>query len=169
MITRLASLAVVAFAISTPGFAGDHGAAYSGSIPFEKMKSLAGSWHGLAADKQHVVIQYRVSSAGSSVVETLFPGTPKEMVSIYHDEGKKLKMTHYCALKNQPEMALKSASNDSLELDFSGGSNVNPEKDMHMHSLKIEFKGDDHLIHHWKTFKDGKEVMVSTFNLTRVR
>jgi hypothetical protein len=52
----------------------------------EKMKKLAGTW--LAADKDgkptdQVVSIIKVTAGGSAVHETLFPGQPHEMVSIY--------------------------------------------------------------------------------------
>jgi hypothetical protein len=44
-----------------------------------------------------VRVEYRVTGAGSAVVETLFPGTPHEMVTVYHARKGVLCMTHYCA------------------------------------------------------------------------
>ena len=46
-----------------------------------------------------VSVTYETSSNGSIVVETLFPGTPHEMVSVYYDENGKFGMTHYCAME----------------------------------------------------------------------
>jgi hypothetical protein len=71
----------------------------------ERLKKLAGTW--VAADKDgkptdQVVSVIKVTSAGSAVQETLFPGQPHEMVSIYYRVGADLVMTHYCALGNQP-------------------------------------------------------------------
>src|SRR5262245_39718357 len=73
----------------------------------ERLKKLAGTW--VAADKDgkptdQVVSVVRVTAAGSAVHETLFPGQPHEMISVYHLDGKDLLMTHYCSLGNQPRM-----------------------------------------------------------------
>src|SRR5689334_14643805 len=73
----------------------------------EKMKKLAGTW--LAADKDgkptdQVMSIIKVTAGGSAVHETLFPGQPHEMVSIYTVDGLDLIMTHYCVLGNQPRM-----------------------------------------------------------------
>ena len=57
---------------------------YSGSKGFERMKELTGVWEGtsnMAKEGEKVRVEYRLSSGGSSIVETLFPGTPHEMVS----------------------------------------------------------------------------------------
>ena len=73
----------------------------------EKMKKLVGTW--LAADKDgkptdQVASIIKVTAGGSIVHETLFPGQPQEMVSIYTVNGPDLIMTHYCVLGNQPTM-----------------------------------------------------------------
>ena len=79
------------------------------------------------------------------------------MVTIYHVDGKDLVLTHYCALGNQPHLKLdpKSAA-DQFDFKFVGGSNLNPEKDMHMHEGSIKFLDDDHIQWAWVGYKDGK-------------
>src|SRR5258707_8047978 len=64
----------------------------------EKMKKLAGTWlvagkDGKATDEVASII--KVTAGGSVVHETLFPGQPHEMVSIYTANGPDLIMTHY--------------------------------------------------------------------------
>jgi hypothetical protein len=115
----------------------------------EKMKKLAGTW--VMADKdgkptEQIVSVVKVTSGGSCVQETLFPGGPMEMVSMYHRDGADLVMTHFCALGNQPRMKAdpKSPANQ-LCFKFVGGANINPEKDMHMHEGTITFVDDDHI------------------------
>src|SRR5207244_11802428 len=73
----------------------------------EKLKKLAGTW--VEADKDgkptdKVVSVIKVTAAGSTVQETLFPGQQMEMLSVYHVDGADLVMTHYCMLGNQPRM-----------------------------------------------------------------
>jgi hypothetical protein len=93
-----------------------------------------------------VVSVVKVTAAGSAVQETLFPGQPHEMVSIYHRDGADLVMTHYCALGNQPRMKAdpKSPANQ-IRFLFAGGTNLDPAKDKHMHEGTITFVDDDHI------------------------
>ncbi|MGA2954742.1 MAG: hypothetical protein ABSF48_03360 [Thermodesulfobacteriota bacterium] len=144
---------------------------YAGSRGFERMKELAGVWEGtsnMLKEGEKVRVEYRVSSGGSSIVETLFPGTPHEMVSVYFDNKGQLTMTHYCALRNQPRMKLQKADAQNLNFVFAGGTNINPKKDAHMHSLTISFVDKDHIIQKWTLFVDGKEKETSVFQLSRV-
>ncbi|SIO65026.1 hypothetical protein SAMN05444166_7539 [Singulisphaera sp. GP187] len=115
----------------------------------EKMKKLAGSW--LAADEDgkptdQVMSIIKVTAGGSVVHETLFPGQPHEMVSIYSVDGPDLVMTHYCVLGNQPRMKAdrKSAANQ-IRFQFAGGSNLDPTKDKHMHEATLTMVDKDHI------------------------
>ena len=153
-------------------YAGEHSyLPYSGSKEFERMKELAGVWEGtsnMPKEGEKVRVEYRLSSGGSSVVETLFPGTAHEMVSVYYDNKGQLTMTHYCALRNQPRMKLQNADAQNLHFMFVDGSNIDPMKDAYMHSLTISFVDKDHIIQKWTLFVDGKEKETSVFELSRV-
>lgn len=139
---------------------------------FEKMKKLAGEWLSdekgeTAAAPQHVC-GYKVTSAGSAVQETLFPGQPHEMITMYYMDGPDLVLTHYCALGNQPRMkAAPLTAPDKLEFKFAGGSNINPGKDAHMHELTLTFVDADHLRATWTSYADGQPSGVKTFELKR--
>ena len=115
----------------------------------ETMKTLAGTW--LATDDDgkptgQVASIIKVTAGGSVVHETLFPGQPHEMVSIYTLDGPDLVMTHYCVLGNQPRMKAdpKSPANQ-ICFQFAGGSNLDPKKDKHMHAATLTLVDDDHL------------------------
>lgn len=116
---------------------------------FERMKQLAGTW--VVADKDgkptdQVASVIKVTAGGSAVHETLFPGQPQEMISIYTCEGADLVMTHFCVLGNQPRMKAdpKSPANQ-LRFKFAGGTNLDPKKDKHMHEGTLTFIDDDHI------------------------
>ncbi len=73
--------------------------------------------------------------------ETIFPGSEMEMFSVYHIDRGSLLVTRYCMLGNQPQMKFsprKSTARDFV-FDFNGGTNLNPQRDMHMHSLRLTF------------------------------
>jgi hypothetical protein len=115
----------------------------------EKMKKLAGTWVTVDTDGKptdQVVSIIKVTAGGSAVHETLFPGQPHEMVSIYTVDGPDLVMTHYCVLGNQPRMKAdpKSPANQ-ICFQFAGGSNLDPKKDKHMHAATLTIVDDNHI------------------------
>ena len=153
-------------------YAGEgRGSPYSGSKEYERMKQLVGVWEGtsnMGKEGQTIRVEYRLTAGGSAIVETLFPGTPEEMISVYYDNKGKLSMTHYCMLQNRPFMKLQKASGDSLDFVLAKRSGIDPEKDAHMHALTISFTDKDHIVENWTYFEGGKEKGVTKLNLSRV-
>ena len=154
-------------------YAGEHQSGlYTYSMEFERLKQLVGAWEGtsyMGKEGEKVRVEYRLTAGNSALVETLFPGTPEEMVSIYHDRKGKLAMTHYCMLHNQPRMTLKKIDARTLDFVFAKDNDINPAKETHMHALSIAFEDNDHIVQKWTTFEKGKAKGVVTFKLTRVR
>ena len=109
--------------------------------------------------------RYEVISAGSVVMEVLFPGEAHEMRSMYHMDGPDLIMTHYCSSNTQPHMRLsKTASSaDRLVFDFDGGTNFNPAREMHVHNGEIRFLADGRLEASWTMWADGKPAGANHF------
>ena len=144
---------------------------YTGSPEFEQIKSLEGTWTGsgmMHGKEEQITVTYETTSGGSVVLEKSFPGTPKEMISVYSEKDGQVVMTHYCMLKNQPELGLKSASDGTLEFDLVGGSNMDASKDMHMHSLKLTFKDDNTILQEWTAHNTGEaEKEATIITLTR--
>jgi hypothetical protein len=136
---------------------------------FERLKKLNGEWQGTVESKQGpaATVLYRLTANGKTLMETLFPGTDHEMVSMYHLDGKDLVVSHYCAMGNQPRMKLTSASLAQLVFDFAGGTNLDPKKDVHIHSGKLVFVDDDHLEAEWAVFQGEKQVGSNKFFLAR--
>jgi hypothetical protein len=145
--------------VLTAGARADEGASKK-SPALDQMKKLAGTW--VQADDKgqptsQVVLVYKVTSAGSAVHETIFPGSDHEMVSVYYKNGSDLEMTHYCALGNQPKVRLDPASpKGRLDFKFAGGSNLDPAKDMHMHEGSLTVVDDDHIEWTWQGWQGGK-------------
>lgn len=174
MINSTRKLFITALTLTLPllAWAGDpqEMKPYKGSAELERLKSLVGTWKGkedMGHGEQDIVVTYAVSAGGSAVVETLFPKTPMEMVSIYHDEGGKLTMTHYCMLANHPHMKLSSSTANSVVLAMKGKDGIANAKEPHMHALTINFTDADHIEHQWTHYKDGKESNKAVFKLTR--
>jgi hypothetical protein len=167
----LLCLAVVTavFTITSPALA--QTPAVDAKAAFERLKALAGTWEGQAGHGQPgeaATVTYRVASGGSVVEETLFPGTPHEMISMYHLVDGELVLTHYCAMANQPRMRLdrKASTPDRLVFAFDGGTNFDPAKDTHVHSGVVEWKGAS-LHAAWAVYSGGKEAGQNKFVLSR--
>lgn len=144
------------------------GPSVSSQKAFARLTKLAGTWEG-KAEGMDTKVTYKLTGAGSALVETQFPGEPHEMVTVYHLDGNDLVLTHYCAAHNQPTMKYVAGNDPNvLAFNFVSGSNMKP-RDVHMHSVKIRFIGDDEIESDWTSFSDGKSAGTVHFKLKRVK
>src|SRR6266852_7493101 len=107
---------------------------------FDNVKALVGQWEGTTkmGDKDTpVTASYEMTAGGTAILERLFAGTPNEMVSVYHSDGTKVAMTHYCMLGNQPEMTLRKADKNMIVFEMASTSGIKSAQEPHMHSLSI--------------------------------
>ena len=136
------------------------------------MKALAGHWEGSSNEgkmEEKVAVDYKLTSGGTAMLETLFPGTPHEMISVYHDQAGKLMMSHYCMLGNQPLMELKKADANAMNFELAKGGTIDPKKDTHMHGLSIAFLDPDKITHWWSFYENGRQTKTTIFQLMRVK
>jgi hypothetical protein len=142
-----------------------------GLAAFERFKALAGEWvaaeDGPLSKKGDLVARYAVTAAGTAVVETVFPGSRHEMVTVYHADGPDLVLTHYCMEGNQPRMRARAAAGSRFQFAFDGGTNVDPARDRHMNSASVVLEGPDAMQTEWTEIENGKTVLVVKSRLVR--
>jgi hypothetical protein len=145
----------------------------SSALAFDNMKKLVGDWVAVKDDgtpDDTVVSSYKLIAAKSVLHETLFPGKPHEMVSVYHMDGPDLICTHYCAMGNQPRLKLQTG-NDPKVLVFKSVSigNSKSMNDAHMGFATITLTDDNHFTADWKSLVNQKidESHAGIFKLVR--
>jgi len=141
------------------------------SPALEKFKTLAGDWvaaeDGDMVKKGDLVARYAVTASGSAVVETVFPGSEHEMVTVYHADGPDLVLTHFCMEGNQPRMRARGAQGSRFEFAYDGGTNIDPRRDRHMHSATFDLASADEIRSEWNELAEGKPVFVARMHLVR--
>lgn len=156
-------------ALAAPAVPATEGKAASPA--FERFKALAGEWvaaeDGEMSKKGDLVARYAVTAGGSAVVETVFPGSPYEMVTVYHADGPDLVLTHYCMEGNQPRMRARAAGGSRFDFEFDGGTNIDPRRDRHMNSATVELLGQDEIRTVWTELAEAKPVLVVKSQLVR--
>src|SRR2546428_634190 len=141
------------------------------SASLERFKALAGDWvaaeDGDMVKKGDLVARYAVTASGSAVVETVFPGSDHEMVTVYHADGPDLVLTHYCTEGNQPRMRAKGAQGTRFDFAYDGGTNIDPKRDRHMHSASLDLLSTDEIRTEWTELAEGKPALVVKSDLVR--
>jgi hypothetical protein len=160
---RIAFGLIMAVALSATALAGT-----TGKQAFERLKKLEGSWKRKASDTDIQVV-FKLTGAGSALVETQFPGTSNEMVTVYHLDGNDLVLTHYCAAQNQPRMKLAAVKDPKvLQFNFVSVTNLKP-KAGYMRSVKYHLIDGDHYTAEWAYYANGKSAGSAKFELTRAK
>ncbi len=135
------------------------------------IKKLAGDWYEADANGKstgHLQSSFRVTAAGSAVLETIMPKNEHEMVTLYHMDNGRLMLTHYCAAGNQPRMRASETSTASkVVFDFADATNLPSPKAFHMHDAIFEFPDENHLNATWTHWNEGKDAGKVTFKLVR--
>ena len=141
------------------------------SAQWEKMKSLAGAWEGTMTEEGQKIpskTSFRMTGDGSAIMSTLGEGTPYEMVTMFHTDGPKVMMTHYCAAHNQPRLkAVESKDPNTIAFEFVDATNLNPGEG-HMHRVVFTFDGPDHHTEDW-TSKQGDKETTGHFDFKRAK
>lgn len=127
-----------------------------------KIKSLAGNWK-VQNDKNDEIVSFEIVSGGTAVMERIFG-----MINVYHDDGDRTMMTHYCSANNQPRMiAVPTVSVPINEIDFKFYDITNNHNDSHIRDLRIEFVDKNNIIEHWSWNEKGN-IQVESFSLKRI-
>lgn len=137
---------------------------------YDAIKSLAGNWTGKDEDNLSAKLSYEVISGGTAILERLTPGDYPPMLTVYHMDGSKVMMTHYCNANNQPRMRLAKFDEEKkrLEFDFVDVTNLKSPQSGYMKGLEMTISDKNHLIQVWTWNEKGKE-RKAVFKFNRVK
>jgi len=143
--------------------------AESSQDAFNKLKSLEGSWSGKTSEGQPVEVTYQVTSGGSAVMSEI-KGHGEDMITMFHMDGDRLLMTHYCGAGNQPRMAA-TASNDgkSITFNYIDATNLLPSQPGHMEQHIVKFTDANHYTEVWEFAANNGSKKQEVFDLQRVK
>ena len=127
---------------------------------FDKLKSLVGEWEGKMNEGGQTIqatTSYRLVSDNSVLMNVLGPGTPHEMVTMFHMDGSNLLATHYCAAHNQPRFRLVSTSDPNVfDFTFKDATNLSSPTAPHMVGVKVTLLDPNHHFQDWTFLQNGK-------------
>lgn len=139
---------------------------------FERLKKLEGKWKGRSTKGWEELIEYKTIAHGSVVLENSFDAHPNEtMMTMFHLDGDRLMLTHYCVAKNQPRLVATEFADDGRTLTFTflDAGNL-PSRDRgHMDKMVLRFLDDDHITSKWTWYQDGKEKWLEEIQAERVK
>ncbi len=115
-------------------------------------------------------ITYELVAGGSALLERESAENMPVMLTLFHVDGDRLLLTHYCMAGNQPRMQAKRFDGETGEVEFQflDGTNLRPGAG-HMHNATYQVVDDRHFQSEWQFYENGKLKMSENFQYTRVR
>jgi len=134
---------------------------------FDLLKGLEGNWAGKDQKGQSIQVTFRMTAGGSALMSEILGRGPENMITMFHMDGDRLLMTHYCGAGNQPRMKVISSDAKSVSFEFFDGTNIGPG-DGHMQHVTFTQPDADHHVEEWVFLDHGKESR-EVFTLARVK
>jgi len=135
---------------------------------FDALKGLQGDWSGQAMGHE-VQVTFRVTSGGSAIMSEIHGS--EDMVTMFHMDGERLMMTHYCGAGNQPRMiGTPSSDGKTITFNFLDATNLLSSQPGHMQRLTVNILDANHHIETWEfQGSDGKTEQHEMFDLRRTK
>lgn len=134
---------------------------------FDFLKGMEGNWQGKSSEGRSVKVSFRMTAGGSALMSEIHGNGPENMITMFHMDGDRLLMTHYCGAGNQPCMKVIASDAKSVSFEFFDGTNIGPG-DGHMQHVTFTEADADHHLEEWSFLDHGKEVK-TVFTLERVK
>jgi hypothetical protein len=136
---------------------------------FARLKTLAGEWAG-DTTMGKARLRYEVIAGGTSLVEHESAEKMAPMMTVYHLDGDRLILTHYCMAGNQPRMQATGYNPETGEIEFKfiDATNLKPGAG-HMREVKLRIAGKNQLASEWTFYEKGTAKATETFEYTRVK
>ncbi len=140
---------------------------------FARLKELKGEWRARSTKGWDETILFDVVARGSVVVETTrFKDAPdRTMHTMYHMDGDRLMLTHYCEAMNQPRLLATDieAGGRRVVFTFLDGANIATRSVGHMDKAIYKFIDQGHFTSQWTWYEAGKESWMEAIVFERIR
>ena len=137
---------------------------------FARLKLLVGEWQA-DTSMGRARLTYELIAGGASLVERETSENIPAMLTVYHMDGNRLLLEHYCMAGNQPRMVARSFDPKTGELHFQflDATNVTGKDAGHMRNATLRFVDNDNLSAIWEFYEGGKRNSAESFQYTRAR
>jgi len=155
--------------VSSPALAAGAPDGPNAAAAFERLKGLVGEWEAVQANGQKATSRFEVIAAGSALLERE-TGMGSEMITLYHLDGDRLLLTHYCMAGNQPRMRLNAfdPATGELAFEFLDATGLPNPAAGHMRRARFWLEAANRYSTQWDFVENGKSTFDEKFKFTRV-
>jgi hypothetical protein len=138
---------------------------------FETMKAMVGEWRGKDVPGRTLRLSVELIAGGTTMVERYWDeaaGEKSMMMTMYHLDGDRLMLTHYCVARSQPRMVATESEDKKVKFTFLDATGLSSRDQGHMDSVNFNFVGKDALETRWGWYQDGKEQWAMEIKFNRI-
>jgi hypothetical protein len=151
-------VAVVLLVAVAPPAVSEEGPGAEARAAFARFKGLAGPWKGRSTRGWTDTSTIRVIAGGSVVEMASFDAHPgEEMRTLFHLDGDRLLLTHYCVAGNQPRLVASRFEADAVTFTYLDATGIASREQGHMDKAVYPFAGDGRYTTRWTWYQDGQE------------
>ncbi|HUJ50027.1 MAG TPA: hypothetical protein VLW25_07495 [Bryobacteraceae bacterium] len=137
---------------------------------FARLKTLAGEWEANTPGGK-ARLSYELTGGGTALVERENAESEPGMMTVYHLDGGRVILTHYCMAGNQPRMqtAGMDPQTGEIQFHFLDVTNLSSPRAAHMHNVMLRIIDNNHVDSEWQLYENGAPKMTEKAHYTRVR
>jgi hypothetical protein len=148
---------------------------------FERIQKLEGTWRSKSTKGWEERQQFRLIAKGTAVASQSMPvpsanapngdtAPDAPMLTVFHMDGDRLLLTHYCEAGNQPRMIATALEDGgrTLRFAFLDATNMASSTMGHMDAVAITFLDHNHFDEQWAWYKNGNEQWMETVHNERM-
>lgn len=136
---------------------------------FARLKTLVGEWE---ADTKmgKARLSYELIAGGTTLIERESAEKMAPMMTVYHLDGDRLLLTHYCMAGNQPRMQARAYNPEAGEIEFAflDATNLKPDAG-HMHNARMRLLSNDKMATDWTFYENNRPKATESAQYTRVK
>jgi len=156
---RVVILSVISMTL--PAVAHSQGTGKSkATAAFAHLASLVGEWQGTQdGTSTEIALTYTLTANDSVLMEESRPADGPPMITMFSVDGDHLVATHYCSVRNQPQMAtgpITDPLRGVLAFSFVRITGMNTPDDWHNTGVEMHLDDKDHLSQIWSWKYQGK-------------
>ena len=138
---------------------------------FTRLQSLVGEWEAKTPSGGKMPVTYELIACGTALVERETAENMPAMETVYHLDGGRLMLTHYCMMGNQPRMQARAFNPETGELkfEFVDVTNLASPGAGHMHNATLRLIDNNHLDTNWQLYENGQPKLTEAGQYVRVR
>ena len=162
-------IAILLLAVAAPAADVKSPESIDTTAAFSRLKSLAGEWEA-DSPMGKIHTSFELIGGGTAIVERDHHDKMPDMLTVYHMDGKRLMLTHYCMAGNQPTMrGTYVPESKTITFNFVRATNLKSPNDGHMHHAVYTFLDSDHFQTRWTFQKDGKDAFTEDVTYVRTK